>query len=293
MTCWAGLSAFDSSAPTVCSRIRAIMSLTTLKLTSASSRARRISRRTSSTSASPRRPRVQSGRRSPRSGRSGCRTCGDQAPGLPPAPGPGGGGMGGGTAGVLAGRCSGAKGRWAPPSFGRWVVGGGSGRSGEKVEDKKWQRGEMWRRGQTSAWGALLAVSGVWAEVVLVNDIDDSRSGTGRTTTAAPPKLLIRRRADLAAIEEMYRAQSAGWKTSIDEGLRVRAETAWPAGAWTPQMIWAPPMDIPGRRRTEMIDGAGIQRRTALEPTRAGGRPDGEPWVGSDQSSSAPRHSDK
>src|SRR4051812_17659774 len=57
MTCCAGLSAFDRSAPMACSRMRATRSFTVEKATSASSSASRISRRTSSTSSSLRRPR--------------------------------------------------------------------------------------------------------------------------------------------------------------------------------------------------------------------------------------------
>lgn len=116
-------------------------------------------------------------------------------------------------------------------------------RRGWDVEHNQCQRGiqkvaEMRRPGwRASACAALLAVSacgGGSSSSTTSTTVEPATSTTAApTTTTADPAV-----ADLAAIEEMYRAQSAGWKTSIDEGLRVRAETAWPAGAWTPQMIW-------------------------------------------------------
>src|SRR5690606_13480401 len=60
MTCWPGVRLFMTSSPTARSRTRAMKSLTTRKLTSASSSARRTSRSASSTSFSVSLPRPRS-----------------------------------------------------------------------------------------------------------------------------------------------------------------------------------------------------------------------------------------
>jgi len=56
MICWAGLSAWDSSAPSARSRTRAVKTRTAGRATSASSSARRICEIVSSTSSGVRRP---------------------------------------------------------------------------------------------------------------------------------------------------------------------------------------------------------------------------------------------
>ncbi len=60
MTCWAGLSAWDTSAPRARSFSRAMNALTTGSATSASSSASRISRAVASMSASVSRPLLRS-----------------------------------------------------------------------------------------------------------------------------------------------------------------------------------------------------------------------------------------
>jgi len=113
------------------------------------------------------------------------------------------------------------------------------------------------------------------------------------TTPAAPTTTVDPKAGDLAAVKTMLRAMNLAFNTSFDDGLYSLTQHAYPAGAWTPEMLWCPlpgqtyDQEVAADRRNRrdyqriVADDASFELDPAFAVSNApgAGKPDGRVYV--------------